>query len=229
MTKKTTKKTTTKKATAKKASSTTAPKKAPAKRTPRMSASATRANDGPNPILVGRRDPMPLNAKATPTREREDASRLTDRSAVILFGPAVLGPSSPDDPRPISEARDKALALRLKAATSARVDKGRAASPRDAAAGAGATRANVGRTQAKAESRRPSGLDLAAKVLAEAGEPLAAKAIAERAVAAGWTTSGKTPHATLYAAIIREIAAKGEDARFRKTDRGLFATTGKEA
>jgi hypothetical protein len=34
---------------------------------------------------------------------------------------------------------------------------------------------------------------------------------------------GKTPHATVYSAIIREIAAKGAEARFRKTDRGRFA------
>ena len=73
-----------------------------------------------------------------------------------------------------------------------------------------------------AKERRPSGLDLAAKVLAASKEPLAAKTIAERAIAAGWKTNGKTPHATLYAAIIREIAAKGKDARFRKTERGLF-------
>src|SRR5262245_33874786 len=72
------------------------------------------------------------------------------------------------------------------------------------------------------KERRPSGLDLAAKVLAASKEPLAAKTIAERAIAAGWKTSGKTPHATLYAAIIREIAAKGSSARFKKTDRGLF-------
>jgi len=73
--------------------------------------------------------------------------------------------------------------------------------------------------------KRLSGLDLAAKVLAEAREPLNAKAIAERAVAAGWKTNGKTPEATLYAAIIREIARKGAESRFRKTDRGLFAAT----
>jgi len=63
---------------------------------------------------------------------------------------------------------------------------------------------------------------LAAKVLAEAKEPLQAKAIAERAITAGWQTTGKTPHATLYAAMIREIAKKGKAARFVKTDRGLF-------
>ncbi len=45
--------------------------------------------------------------------------------------------------------------------------------------------------------------------------------LAERKI---WTSpAGKTPHATLYAAIIREIAKKGKDARFRKTDRGRFA------
>ena len=70
--------------------------------------------------------------------------------------------------------------------------------------------------------KRVSGLDLAAKVLADAGEPLNAKSIAERAIAAGWKTNGKTPEATLYAAIIREIAKKGKDARFAKHDRGLF-------
>jgi len=72
-----------------------------------------------------------------------------------------------------------------------------------------------------------SGLDAAAQVLAAAREPLSARQLAEGAIAAGWKTNGKTPHATLYAAIIREIANKGADARFRKTDRGRFEATGK--
>ena len=37
---------------------------------------------------------------------------------------------------------------------------------------------------------------------------------------------GKTPHATLYSAIIREIATKGKDARFKKVERGKFAANG---
>ena len=78
-------------------------------------------------------------------------------------------------------------------------------------------------------TKRLSGLDLAAKVLADADEPLNAKTIAERAIAAGWNTSGKTPEATLYAAMIREIAKKGAESRFRKHDRGLFAASGKGA
>jgi hypothetical protein len=41
-----------------------------------------------------------------------------------------------------------------------------------------------------------------------------------------WKTGGKTPEATIYAAIIREIGAKGREARFKKVDR-QFAATGK--
>jgi len=73
-----------------------------------------------------------------------------------------------------------------------------------------------------AKEKKPSGLDLSAKVLADSKEPLNAKTIAERAIAAGWKTSGKTPHATLYAAMIREISDKGKESRFEKVDRGLF-------
>ena len=50
------------------------------------------------------------------------------------------------------------------------------------------------------------------------------KDIVEKALANGWTTSGKTPAATLYASVIREIANKGKDARFEKVDRGRFAS-----
>ena len=69
-----------------------------------------------------------------------------------------------------------------------------------------------------------SGLDAAAKVLEEAGEPLSCKAIVERAFEKGyWRSDGETPHATIYAAILREIQKKGDGARFRKVGRGLFA------
>jgi len=40
-----------------------------------------------------------------------------------------------------------------------------------------------------------------------------------------WKTGGKTPAATIYAAILREVRAKGKDARFRKTGRGQFEAT----
>lgn len=71
-----------------------------------------------------------------------------------------------------------------------------------------------------------SGLDAAARVLAESPEPLNAKQIVEQAAAQGyWSSNAATPHATIYSAIITEIAKKGADSRFKKTDRGLFTAT----
>jgi hypothetical protein len=70
-----------------------------------------------------------------------------------------------------------------------------------------------------------SALDAAAKVLAEAGEPMSTKQMIETMAAKGlWTSpGGATPHATLYSAIAREINEKGADARFVKVERGQFA------
>ncbi len=49
------------------------------------------------------------------------------------------------------------------------------------------------------------------------------KDIVEQALAKKlWSTNGKTPAATLYAAIIREISTKGKQARFEKVERGRF-------
>ena len=80
------------------------------------------------------------------------------------------------------------------------------------------------KTKKAAKPKRVSLLDAAATVLASAKEPMQAKAIVEQVVKRGlWKPgAGKTPHATLYAAMTREIAAKGKDARFRKVDRGQF-------
>ena len=73
-----------------------------------------------------------------------------------------------------------------------------------------------------------SALDAAAKVLAEAGEPLNTKQMVEAMAAKKlWTSpGGKTPHATLCSAILREINTKGNDARFKKTERGKFTAKG---
>lgn len=69
-----------------------------------------------------------------------------------------------------------------------------------------------------------SQLDAAAKVLGEATEPMTTKEMVETMTAKGYWTSpgGKTPHATLYSAILRELQSKGETGRFIKTDRGHF-------
>lgn len=71
--------------------------------------------------------------------------------------------------------------------------------------------------------RKPSLLTLAAEVLAASKEPMSAKQIVEKIVASGsWSSQGKTPEATLYSAMTREIAAKGASARFVKVTRGQF-------
>ena len=74
--------------------------------------------------------------------------------------------------------------------------------------------------------RKPGCLDAAVRVLQEAGKPMNCTDMVKDALAKGyWQTKGQTLHSTLYAAIIREIAAKGDNARFRKTDRGQFELT----
>jgi hypothetical protein len=76
------------------------------------------------------------------------------------------------------------------------------------------------------KERKPSGLDAAATVLAEAGTPMNTADMIKRMLETGlWKTGGKTPAATIYAAIIREISVKGDASRFRKTDRGHFELT----
>jgi hypothetical protein len=79
-----------------------------------------------------------------------------------------------------------------------------------------------------AKPKKMSALDAAARVLEDAGEPMNAKQMIEAMAGKGYWTSpgGKTPHATLYAAICREIGTKKDAARFRKTAAGLFAAKG---
>ena len=76
-----------------------------------------------------------------------------------------------------------------------------------------------------------SQIEATLQVLAKSKEPLNCQAIVEAMTTKGlWTSpGGKTPHATLYASILREINTKGKDARFKKADRGQFVATGSEA
>ncbi len=88
------------------------------------------------------------------------------------------------------------------------------------------------RTKGKANTDAPkrlSALDAAAQVLAKGGAEMSAREMVAAMTEQGlWSSpGGKTPDATLYSAIIREIGAKGSDSRFRKTARGRFASNGK--
>jgi len=91
-----------------------------------------------------------------------------------------------------------------------------------------ATRKEAPKAEPK-KARKMGALDAAAIVLADAGKPMRSKdLIAEMAKRGLWTSpGGKTPEATLYAAVLREIGAKGTAARFARAGKGEFASTKK--
>ena len=84
------------------------------------------------------------------------------------------------------------------------------------------------KTKAEAKPKRVSALDAAATVLKKAGKPMRSQEMITAMADQGlWKSpGGKTPHATLYAAILRETATKGKEARFKKVDRGQFEYVG---
>ena len=92
-------------------------------------------------------------------------------------------------------------------------------------------RVNVNRSQGKKErgkGGKPTGkmsaLDAAHEILKEQNRAMNVKEITELAIASGrWSPNGKTPTATLSAAVQMEVIKKGEASRFIKTGRGLFA------
>ncbi len=76
--------------------------------------------------------------------------------------------------------------------------------------------------------KKLSALDAAVVVLAEKGTSMTTQELIGAMAAKGlWTSpNGRTPAATLYAALLREITLKGKDSRFQKTAPGRFAATG---
>ena len=70
-----------------------------------------------------------------------------------------------------------------------------------------------------------SAIDAAAQVLEQSGQPMSCKELIEAMAQQGlWTSPhGKTPQATLYASILREMKVRKSEARFKKTERGKFA------
>jgi hypothetical protein len=108
------------------------------------------------------------------------------------------------------------------------VEQAEAAQPVEPTDGATATPAPA-KTRAKKakepKAKKPSALDAALRVLEEAGQPMNCQEMIAAMTAKGYWTSpgGKTPAATLYSAILRELQHKGDASRFVKTERGKFA------
>jgi hypothetical protein len=88
-------------------------------------------------------------------------------------------------------------------------------------------KAKAAKASATKKTTKMSALDAAAKVLGEKKEPMTTKEMIDAMSAKGYWTSpgGKTPAATLYSAITRELTVKGKESRFKKTERGRFAST----
>ena len=80
-------------------------------------------------------------------------------------------------------------------------------------------------TKTTAKPKKLSQMAAAEKLLATAKEPMNCKAIVEAmAKKKLWSSpAGKTPEATLYAALLRHIRDKGTEAKFKKVGPGLFA------
>jgi len=114
---------------------------------------------------------------------------------------------------------------RTKGHTAATDAKTQPKATKEATSKPAATPGDQGAKKPKKKAKaKMSGLDAAAKVLSESKEPMGTKQIVETAFTKKyWQSKGKTPASTLYAAIIREIAIKKKDSRFRKVERGKFA------
>jgi hypothetical protein len=91
-----------------------------------------------------------------------------------------------------------------------------------------ATREASPPAEAHAPAKKLSALGAAALVLREAGQPLSCPELIAQMAAKGYWSSpkGRTPAATLYAAIAREVKRKGAASRFVQTGPGRFAAQG---
>ena len=136
-------------------------------------------------------------------------------------------PRTPKMSKSAARAEGAAKTERLRKAALAEIKDrldGKPAEPAKAKGGKAPKTPKAPKPAKEKKPKRVSALDAAAQVIAGAKVPMRAKEmIAEMEAKGLWKSpGGKTPEATLYAAIIREIAAKGDKARFKKHDKGVF-------
>ena len=119
-------------------------------------------------------------------------------------------------------AKRKSASQRTPQKTAKATPSGKTASARPAAA---SDLAQAAPPTPAGSPARLSALDAAARILSESRQAMTCPELIAAMAAHGYWTSpaGKTPQATLYAALTREIKTKKDQARFRKTERGKFA------
>jgi HB1, ASXL, restriction endonuclease HTH domain len=133
------------------------------------------------------------------------------KSAQRLRGRATV-PKDNDKPAPKQPVKKKLTAAERRA----RVNQATAKADKPAAA--------TKKADAPKE-KKLSLIDAAVQILGNAKEPMGTKQMVEKITEQNlWSprSGGKTPHATLYSAILRELQKKGKDARFTKVERGRF-------
>jgi hypothetical protein len=156
----------------------------------------------PIEILAGD-DDQPAAEQAAPHAEQETKPEATETSTLDAALPT---------PEPAAESRP------------AQTEPDAASEPTQTAG----KPKRRGKDAAEPQQKKLSALDAAARVLAETGAPMGCKELIGAMAGKGYWTSpgGKTPAATLYSAMLREIATKGEQARFTKAGRGRFGPRG---
>jgi hypothetical protein len=134
----------------------------------------------------------------------------------------IRGPAGGDGGRTVEPADDAAPADHEDLVPLTALDKEKKRGKKTK--GAKAPKEKRAKAPKKEKADKPlSCLDAAAAVLKAGGQPMrCADMIAAMKDKGLWETNAPTPAATLYSALLREITKKGSDARFKKTDRGLF-------
>ena len=162
----------------------------------------------------------PRTPKMSKSAARAEGSAKTDRLRKAALAEISGRLASGKQDHEVPSEKEVANNANLGAATKGKKAKGEKAPKTPKAA----------KPAKEPKPKRVSALDAAAQVLAASEVPMRAKEMIAAMESRGlWTSpGGKTPEATLYAAIIREIAAKGSAARFKKHERGVFVA-GKEA
>ena len=157
----------------------------------------------PIAILAGDDDPPAPEQAASPQAEQEANPEATETPTLEATVPT---------PEPAAESRP------------AQTESHAASEPTPTAGKPKRQRKDATELQQK----KLSALDAAARILAETGAPMGCKELIGAMAGKGYWTSpgGKTPDATLYSAIAREIAMKGDQARFTKAGRGRFGPRG---
>lgn len=164
-------------------------------------------------VRLTRRD---VGTSANEATEASNSPTAADPATTANVGETATGTE-----RGVADANEtKTAAKSVKPAKSAK-------EPKQAKAPKSAKPPKASKPAKPVKERKPkrvSALDAAATILADTGRAMrATELIAEMEARGLWKSpGGKTPESTLYAAIAREIAFKGDASRFARSDKGFF-------